>query len=260
MELIMHYQTLLVTESLHSLTITLHRPEQRNSINTLLLTELHQVLDFAERQVKYRFIILQGENKVFCTGMDFHEAGHITSNNDFSTLYMSLLIRLTKTPKVIISLLDGQVLAGGVGLVAASDLVLGTAHTQFNLPEVIWGLLPACVMPFLIRRIGFQKAYYMTLTTQTVSATQAYAMGLMDEIADDLTENLHRLILRLQRISEETIGDLKTYFKKMWIVTDEMEMIAVDELRRLTMSQRVQSNIKNFIEHQQFPWENLPNT
>jgi len=261
MELIMNYQTLHIIESSNSLTLTLHRPDERNSINMRLLTELHHVLDIAENNSHYRSVILQGENGVFCTGMDFHELLNDIPDStyeNFANSYMSLLKRFTQTSKIIISLLDGQVLAGGVGLAAASDLILSTQRTQLSLTEALWGLLPACVMPFLIRRIGFQKAYYMTLTMDTMNAETAHKIGLIDEVTDNLQDNLRLLLLRFNRISQQTVGDLKSYFRKMWIITDAMESTAVNELCRLATNKNVRTNIKNYIEHQQFPWETYP--
>ncbi len=255
----MQYETLLVTESSNSLTITLHRPAQRNSINMRFLTELHHALDVAENTSQCRFIILQGENGIFCTGMDFQELiqdnANTTGCEKFANNYMQLLKRFANTTKIVITLLDGQVLAGGMGLAAASDLILSTPATQLGLSETLWGLLPACVMPFLIRRIGFQKAYTMTLTTETLNAETANKIGLIDEITTDLQDTLRRLLIRLNRINQQTVGDVKAYFRKMWIITDAMELTAINELIRLTAQPKIQANIKNFIEHQEFPWE-----
>ncbi|MBA2649834.1 MAG: enoyl-CoA hydratase/isomerase family protein [Legionella sp.] len=256
----MHYQTLKVDESTHSLRLTLHRPEQRNSINAQLITDIGKAMDEAERNSSCRFIILQGENGIFCTGMDFQE---LTTNKDDNGLtnvtflreYMALLKRFTTTSKIIVSLLDGQVLAGGVGIVAASDLVLSTADTTFGLSEVLWGLLPACVTPFLIRRIGFQKAYQMTLTAQTMIAHEAHRVGLIDELTENLNDSMRRIAVRVCRIQEDTVANLKGYFRKMWIITDEMETTAIAELNRLVNQPQVQTRIENFVKHQQLPWE-----
>ena len=259
------YETLLVTRVSNSLVVTLHRPKNRNSINNQLLIDINHVLNNAEHDVSCRFIILQGGKDLFCTGMDFQEltereASKYVARSDLkdnsSADYIALLKRFTLTTKIIISLLDGEVLAGGVGIVAASDLVLSTPSTQFSLPEAIWGLLPACVIPFLIRRIGFQKTYYMTLTTKIITANEALAIGLIDELSENPKENLKRLQLRLSRINQETIGDLKIYFNKMWIINDEIEATAVSEINRLSTKPQVKDNIRNFIEHKRFPWEN----
>lgn len=253
------WDTLLITESPPYLTITIHRPDHRNSISLQSLREIQQVLDEAESNPACRFVILQGENNLFCTGMDFEELTQestISQNVDASADYMALLKHFTTTSKIIISLLDGQVLAGGMGIVAASDLVISTSRTQFGLSEALWGLLPACVTPFLIRRIGFRSAYFMTLTTQTIMAQEAHRMGLVDELTDDLNDSLRRIALRLNRIQEETIQDLKAYFRKMWIITEEMEATAVAEISRLVKKPQVLTNIKNFVDYQQLPWEN----
>src|SRR5687768_3626963 len=128
----MNYETLLVQEeALQSVRVTLHRPRHRNSINEQLFIDLHAVIDKAEQNPACRFIILQGENNIFCTGMDFQEMTQknpSASTTDFSAEYMVLLKRFTTTSKIIMVLLDGQVLAGGVGIVAASDFVLSTSR------------------------------------------------------------------------------------------------------------------------------------
>ena len=88
-------------------------------------------------------------------------------------MYMDTLRRITLFSKVVISCVDGQVLAGGVGLVACSDLVIATSKAEFGLSEALWGLLPAMVLPYLIRKVGVQKAYFMTLTTIRISVEEA---------------------------------------------------------------------------------------
>lgn len=248
------YQTLKVTDNNRIKLLTISRPQQRNSINHQLLCDLQAALTEAERDPSCRVVALQGEGGFFCTGMDF-EAVNSNKETASTPAYMEVLKRFTTTPKVIISLLDGQVLAGGVGFAAASDLVLSNRSTQFGLSEALWGLLPACVTPFLIRRIGFQKAYRMTLTTETLSAEQAYHIGLIDELSDNLAESLRRLMIRLNRIEEGTIHDLKSYFQKMWIIDENMEKTAVAEITRLVQKPSVQQNIRNFLEFQRLPWE-----
>lgn len=261
MELAMDMETLIVTRGPKALTITFNRLQSRNSINTTVLKEMNQVLDIAERDRDCRLVIIEGKGGVFCTGMDFEEITQkeVSTNTENLKIwirsYMSLLKRFTLISKVIIAKLDGQVLAGGVGLVAASDLVIATERTQFSLSEALWGLLPANVMPYLIRRVGFQKAYAMTLTTQTITAQDAKIIHLIDEINSNLDDAIRRLMLRLVRLDEKTIKDMKAYFRKMWIITEEMEEVAVNELSRLVTEPRVYSNIKNFIKYQRFPWD-----
>lgn len=253
------YQTLQVTRNNAATLVTINRPQRRNSINSLLLEEIQNLLNACEQDSSCRFIVFQGQDGYFCTGMDFEEvaqnADSFSGGNFNFSEYMALLKRFTNTSKVIISLVDGHVMAGGVGIVAASDLVISSHRSQFSLSEALWGLLPACVTPFLIRRIGFQKAYTMTLTTETISAEKAHTMGLIDQLSDNPTDALRQLLVRLSRIEEETVKDLKSYFHKMWIINEAMEATAVAEITRLINEPRVQENIKNFVNHQRFPWD-----
>lgn len=255
----MNYNTLIVEEIPQGTSVTLNRIDRKNSLNILLIEELHQVLDQAEKNDDCRLIILKGQQGIFCTGMDFQEAAYNntqgTDTIQFSSRYQAILKRFTSMPKIIVSIIDGVVMAGGVGLVAASDLVIATSKSQFTLSEALWGLLPANVLPYLIRRIGFQKAYSMTLTTQTVNVSEALAMHLIDELSDHPDEALRKYLLRLTRLDPKTILDLKNYFHKLWIISDDMEQLAILELSRLMKDQRIQNNIQRFIEQGKFPWE-----
>lgn len=257
----MNYQTLLVEKiAKNCITITLNRPSQRNTINNQLLQELHQVLDQVENDATCRVVILAGQSGVFCTGMDFQEMSSVafSAHNDivdWASQYMGLLKRFSSTSKIIIAKVEGEVTAGGIGFVSASDIVIAHTQSQFMLSEALWGLLPANVLPYLIRRVGFQKAYFMTLTTQKMTAEEAHACHLVDEVTDQLDDVMRRYLLRLTRLNSSTIQDMKTYFRKLWIVNDAMEKAAIHELARLIQESRVQTNIKNFVENRKFPWE-----
>ena len=95
----------------------------------------------------------------------------------------------------------------------------------------------------------------MTLTTQTYTAAEAHAINLVDELSDQPEEVLRRLAIRFARLNEKTIYNLKHYFRKMWIINEETEKTAIQELSRLISEPQVQNNIKNFVESGKFPWE-----
>jgi len=255
----MNYETILVDYHDDLATITFNRVDKRNAINDQLLVEINHVMDVLEKEESNRFLVLQGQAGVFCTGMDFDQvtqdilSGHPLRFN--AKDYMATLKRFTSTSKVVIAKVDGRVLAGGVGIVAACDLVFATQQAQFGLSEALWGLLPANVMPFLIRRVGYQKAYTLTLTTQNISAQTAYDIQLVDILADNLDDALQSVLKNLRRVSGNTVAEMKSFFKKMWIIDETMENAAMDELQKLIQSPMVLDNIKNFVLHQQLPWD-----
>lgn len=257
----MSYETIAVVQQPHALHITIARPDDGNSINQQLLLDLNRALDEAERDRACRLVILQGANGVFCTGMDLmeatrHEVAGLTPEQEQEAgLYMGTLRRMSTTAKVVIARVDGKVIAGGIGFVAAADLVVATSRSTFSLPETLWGLLPANVIPYLIRRVGFQSAYAMALTTQTLTADEARRIQLCDALTDDPDDYIRRIMLRITRIEEGTIRALKAYFRRMWIVDAEMEAAAVSEFARLATSPDVQSNIRSFVQDQALPWQ-----
>jgi polyketide biosynthesis enoyl-CoA hydratase PksH len=234
--------------------LTIDRPERQNSIDAEVIEELHRALDDAERRPDCRIVLLEGGDGVFCTGMDLGEAAAGPAEEG-GEAFFGLLKRFTTTSRVIVSRVDGRVAGGGVGLVAASDFVYASKRSTFALPEALWGLLPCCVLPFLIRRVGFQKAYTMTLSTQPVGAAEAERFHLVDELTDAPDPVIRRLAFRLAKLDESIITDMKRYFRAMWILSDEVEQKAVQEFARLMSSPTVRQRLTDYATEQRFPWE-----
>jgi polyketide biosynthesis enoyl-CoA hydratase PksH len=250
----MNLATLQLEQLPKALRLTIHRPERRNSINEQVLLDIHAALDKAEQDADNRLVIIQGSKEFYCTGMDFTAIAQQEATLE-SESYMRLLKRFASIPRIIISLVEGSAMAGGIGLLAASDLVLATPQSQFSLSEALWGLLPCCVLPYLIRRIGFQAAYRLTLTTQPIDGQEAHRIQLVDELIEQPETALRRHLLRLSRLEPQTLADMKAYFRKLWLVNDEMEQLAVNEITRLMQSARIQQNISNYVQYGQFPWD-----
>ncbi|MEJ1355063.1 MAG: enoyl-CoA hydratase-related protein [Candidatus Sedimenticola sp. (ex Thyasira tokunagai)] len=240
-------------------TITFNQPHRKNVISLGFLEELHEVLDDLENDCSCRLVVFQGRDGYFCTGMDFDAAtdeGRIESEKNIQNAsYMHLLKRISECPKVTLAKVSGKVMAGGIGIVTASDLVVASPDSEFSLPEALWGLLPACVTPFLIRRIGVHQAYRMVLTTETLCAEEAKRINLVDSLHKKPDEVIRQYFMRVERLTDKTTRELKSYFRKMWIFDDTMEKTAVDEINRLINDPVVQENIRNYAEHRQFPWD-----
>lgn len=265
--MISEFNTLMIERQAGILTVTFNRLSHRNSITPEFLNELNEVLHQVERDNACKIVILQGQAGIFCTGMDLdaavsREEAQGTPSQPMTDLssggYMQTLRRLSLISRVIVSNVDGQVMAGGVGIAAASDLVIATPRSQFSLSEALWGLMPSMVIPYLIRRVGFQKAYRMTLTTMPVPAAEARDYGLVDELTENPPETLRQFQQRLLKLETSTIGNIKSYFRKMWLVTEELENMAAAETARLMSEPAVRENISNFVKYKKFPWEKNP--
>lgn len=240
------------------LELQIYRPEASNSINATLVKEMISVIETSELNPDIKVIVLSGVKDHFCTGMDFkavNEGAGEDIMDDDPDGYYEILKLFSTCSKIIVSRVEGKVNAGGIGFVAASDIVIAGEYSTFGLSEALFGLLPACVLPFLIQRVGYQKAKWMTLITQGIPARRAYEIGLVDALSSNVDDTLRRSLLRLSRLDPTTVKDLKAYMNKLWIIDQQTQELAVGKITSLVKSEKVQSNIKNFTEKGQFPWE-----
>ncbi|MEV6116053.1 enoyl-CoA hydratase-related protein [Streptomyces sp. NPDC052109] len=254
-------RTLRVERQRETLRVVIDRPDRNNSINDTLMRDLHAALDEAEGDPTTRLVVIEGSGPVFCSGMDFGDAADSNRADDGlaargGQVFYGLLKRLASLPRVVVSVVDGRVTGGGVGIAAASDFVYASARSSFALPEALWGLLPCCVLPFLIRRTGFQPAYAMTLSTLPVTAEHAARIHLVDEVMDDARPALRRLASRLTKIDTSVVADGKRYFEQLRQPAERHEQVAVTEFARLMSSPVVRGRIAGFAQNQLMPWEN----
>src|SRR5215470_9626675 len=203
----MTYQTLQVRFRVPICFMRFHRTEANNTINSVLIEECSHVLSLCEESIT--IVVLEGLPEVFCFGADFAEIHAEMTNGqqreqNAEPLY-DLWLQLATGPYITISHVRGKANAGGIGFVAACDIVLADHTAQFSLSELLFGLFPACVLPFLIRRIGRQKAHYMTLMTAPIQVEEAHRWGLVDAYAADSADLLRRHLLRLRRLSKSGI-------------------------------------------------------
>lgn len=252
-----NYQTLKVNYQTDAQRIQIYRPEANNTIDTHLTQELLSALRAAEAEETVKVVILEGLPDVFCTGMDFQEIAdgkQVDPKNNIHGYY-NILKHMSQSSKVILSRVRGKVQAGGVGFVAASDLVIADESVTFVLSELLFGLLPACVLPFLIRRVGFQKAYRLSLTTQSISVLEAYNWGLVDEYNQDSDKLVNQYIQRLRYLPSSGVKELKDYMSKLWIIREETQNLAVNTASGLIKQPTVREKIRLFKEEGVFPWQ-----
>lgn len=240
----------------------IHRPQARNTINDELVEEFTDLLGTCERQAK--IIVLEGLPDVFCFGADFnamHAGGSVHESvvddpGRHSEALYDLWLKLATGPYITVAHVRGKVNAGGIGFVAACDIVLSKDSAAYSLSELLFGLMPACVMPFLVRRIGFAKANYLTLLTAPISAAQALSWGLVDACESNSEELLRKQLLRLRRISKKAIRSYKRYLSKgpNRLLSDS-RAAALEANREVFSEPDNIEAIKRFVAHGVFPWE-----
>ena len=253
------YETIRVRFEGPVCTLQIHRPEANNTINELMAEEC---LDFlTSHRDSMRILVLEGLPEVFCFGADFQAIDeNLSSGNEKGgspeTLY-DVWLQLATGPFISVAHVRGKANAGGIGFVAACDIVLADESAVFSLSELLFGLMPACVLPFLIRRMGFQRAHYMTLMTQPFSVQQAESWGLVDAREANSENLLRRHLLRLRRLSKSGIERYKRY---MNVLNDSLRSRKADALAanlEVFSDRENLARISRFVADGTFPWEGI---
>lgn len=255
------YETVKVRFENEICFLQLHRPEAGNTISARLVQECARVVRFCEEHAK--ILVLEGLPEVFCWGADFREvaAGGADGEEDdrsggspAADLY-DLWLSIALGSFVSVAHVRGKVNAGGLGFVAACDIVLCADTVMFSLSEMLFGLMPACVLPFLIRKVGLAKANFITLMTQPFTAGQAVCWQLVDSSADDSDNLLRRHLLRLRYLPKTGVARYKGYLRTLDDILLPSRDKAVAANQEVFSDQENLDKIARYVTTGQFPWE-----
>jgi methylglutaconyl-CoA hydratase len=197
-------------------TVTLNRPEVRNAFNEEVIAELTAVFLELGRRAEVRCIVLAASGTAFCAGADLNwmkrMAGYSRDENlDDASALARMLEVIYQCPKPTIAKVQGDVYAGGLGLVTACDIAIAADTAHYCVSEVRIGLIPATISPYLIRAIGARAAHRWFLTAERFGAAQATACGLVHEAvpAGDLDARVAALAHTLVQAGPEAIQACK---------------------------------------------------
>ena len=234
---------------------TIDRAEHRNAIDAGLIAAFSELL--RRLPIETTILVIEGGPEYFCFGADFGKLGESGINPHThrpGELY-DIWHKLATGPFVSIAHVRGQVNAGGLGFVAACDMVIADDKASFSLSEILFGLEPACVLPFLIRRVGIQRAHYMTLSARKVDAKIACAWGLVDAVGPDTDTLLRQHLIGCRRLSRMAIKRHKAYMDQLLGKQLEVRDAAVEaNMEAFTDPANIRS-IQRFISEGVFPWE-----
>jgi len=175
-------------------TIILNRPDHGNALTQHMLGQLIEAIDDLYRERRVRAIILTGAGETFSEGMDVRELQNDPTRaepteaqhqwGDDAISYRDVVMRMMEITKPIIAAVNGPALAGGAGLVAASDIVVASTEAGFGLPDPRRGLVAGVVAPLLCFRVGAGRATRLLLTSTTISAQEALQSGIFHELVE----------------------------------------------------------------------------
>jgi len=255
------YQTIKVEHEAGLATLTLNRPEKRNSISFELIGELLRALDELERSPA-QVLIITGAGKAFCAGMDLEELkqmlgrSHDDNVRDSATM-AQLFRRIYEFPLPTIAAVNGAAIAGGTGIATMCDFTLAVPEAKFGYTEVRIGFVPAIVSSFLVLQVGHKVARDLLLTGRLFDAAEAHRLGLVNEVVapEALLPRARELAQQLIQNSPSSVRATKRLINSfVRELLDRQIAQAVEDNARIRTTADVREGITSFLEKRQPHW------
>jgi enoyl-CoA hydratase/carnithine racemase len=241
--------------------VTAHRIALPEALTLASLDALASALDRAAADSTAGVWVLHGSAKgVFCRGMDLSElAGMDGDVSQGPRVFTACLERLGRAARPTIALVDGETIGGGIGLAAACDLVVATPASTFALPETLFGILPAIVMPVLLERLTPQKARLLALAGTKRTAAWAREHELVDDVieASELGRYESRAVRDLSRSAPRAVVALRSWVEEIAGLESRKTALArgLAITAELVNDASIRETVRRFVEEGQPPWE-----
>jgi methylglutaconyl-CoA hydratase len=168
-------------------TVTLNRPQVRNAYDGAVIDGLIDAFTRLAGDARVRVVLLRGNGRHFQAGADLGWLKRVAAmppavNRDFSVRTVAAMRALHLFPQPTVALVHGGCFGGGVGLAASCDVVIASADARFALTEVRFGVVPAPIIPQLVKAIGLPQLRRWGISGETFDAARAERMGLVHEV------------------------------------------------------------------------------
>jgi len=214
----MSFETILYAVENSILTITLNRPDKLNAMTPTLLRELKEAFEQAGKDHQIRVVIVTGAGRGFCAGADLAAASELMMQGGFSyednlnATYNPLILTMQSLQKPIIAAVNGVAAGAGMSLTLACDIRIAVESASFLQAFVKIGLVPDSGSTWMLPRlIGLTKALELMLTGQKVTAQEALALGMVNQVVPDseLNQTVQKMAEAFASAPTKTIGLIK---------------------------------------------------
>jgi len=243
-------------------TVTLDRPEVRNAFNETMIEELTAWAQSVTPDGPARVAIVQGAGSTFCAGADVQwmakMAGYSHEENLADARRAAAMYHaLDSLPIPLIGHIHGAALGGGAGLAAVCDVVVAGDDAQFGFTEVLLGIVPAMISPYVVRKIGFSAARELCLSGARFGATRAREIGLVHDVvpAERIDQAVDRHAQMFLKAAPSAIALTKRLLRDVYgrRPADVMALTA-DAIAGQRVSSEGQDGLRAFLEKRSPSW------
>lgn len=242
--------------------LTLDRPQVHNAFDERLLAELSGAAAKLAVDESVKVVLLTGSGKSFCAGADLdwmrRMAGFTERENMEDAMGLSRCLRLLyQLPQPLVGRVHGPVIGGGMGLVAVCDIVIAVPDAVFGFSEVRLGLAPACIAPYVVRRVGESACRDLFLTGERFDAATAHRLGLVHRLAlpGVLDRAVMSLLHRLLANGKQAMAASKELLRRVpGMPLDEAGRWTASVIAGLRAGEEGREGVNSFLEHRKPSW------
>ncbi|MDM0042915.1 enoyl-CoA hydratase/isomerase family protein [Variovorax dokdonensis] len=243
--------------------IWLNRPDLRNAFDDEVIGELGQAFAQVGARDDVRAVVLGARGPAFCAGANLNwmrraaDFTHEQNTQDAARL-AAMLQTIHELPMPVVARIQGDVYAGGMGLVAACDIAIASDNANFCLSEVRIGLIPATISPYVIRAMGARAAQRYFLTAERFSAAEAMRIGLVHEVvaADALDAKLEEIVKSLCNAGPAAVRACKQLIEDVAgrDIDDALVARTVKGIADIRASEEGREGVRSFLEKRKPSW------
>lgn len=244
-------------------TVTLSRPEVRNAFNDEVIAELTEAFVRLGDDPQVRVVVLEAEGPAFCAGADLNwmrrMADYSREENEEDAGKLAFMLRaIYECPKPTIARVQGDVYAGGMGLVACCDMAVSVDTANYCLSEVKLGLIPATIGPYVIRAMGPRASHRYFLSAERFDAAEALRIGFVHEAvpAEQLDAVVAQWVKALLAASPNAIKECKKLVQ--YVADRDITRLLIDHtvkaIADIRASDEGKEGVQSFLQKRKPAW------
>ena len=242
--------------------VTLNRPEIHNAFNDEMISGLTNHFEELNSNDSVRLVILTGSGKSFCAGADLNWMKKMKDYSDEENFQDSkALAKLFETinncPVPVLGKINGAALGGGAGLISVCDYVMACKSAKIGFTEVLLGLVPAVISPFVMAKIGETHARGLFLSGEIFLAPKAAEIGLVHEVVplDDLETSFEKALGRFLKAGPKAAREAKALVKNvLTLPKNEVQDYTCKTISRVRISDEGQEGMTALLEKRKSNW------
>lgn len=258
----MSYTTVSLNKDGRIARVTFCRPEIHNAFNSTVITEMADVFKQIEADKEIRVVLLTGEGKSFCAGADLNWMRSVVDqtyeqNLAESNALADLFYQMYTCTRPIVGRINGAAIGGGTGFVAVCDIAIAAESAKFSFSEVKIGVVPACIGPYVIKKLGEGKARELFITGERMKAARAYEVGLVNKVVadDQLDTEVDSLVQSILTSGPNAVATAKRLVSEVPAMTpDQFKPYTAEMIAKLRLSDEGQEGMSAFLNKRKPSW------